>query len=108
MAITILKMFRVNDTIYSHTIDTETDGTCISAQDGTVILWVDKDAYLTIPGHGRVGYFRISGDQIWSFVNMTGKALPETTVFGKNLLQAELDLAKQYLEDPNAYIEQTS
>lgn len=108
MSVSLIEMFRVKDKLYSHTIDTETDGTSISDEDGVVILWVDSCGHLTMPGHGRVGKFHLAEDHLWSFNNLTGKALPETTQFGKDLLDAERELAKQYLENPNAYIEQTS
>jgi len=108
MSISFLAAFRVDGITYTHVIHTETDTTSITSENGKVVFTVDSHGYLSIPGHGRVGKFNLSNKMEWSFENITDKPFPEIVDLTptQNLLSAERELAKRYLENKNAYTEQ--
>lgn len=84
----------VKGAFYSHFINLDTDATTIENESGDVIYTVDSSA-VAYDRAGKIGQFYTDSDSKWYFQGLS-KIIVDTEY--KNLLKAEMQVFKQFLE----------
>lgn len=90
-----IECFAVNGKFYEHVIFPADDRVELLSFNGTVLLTYTSDCKVMQEGE-RIGSFRMGRDYTWTYHSKgNGKSMS----FGKDLLAAEIEFSKSWLED---------
>lgn len=98
MSLSHIKTFEHNEKVYHHYINTNTDAVSLFDENKEILLTYYNDASAITPSGAHYGRFSYKNYPNWSWQGADGNDIQQ---FGKDLLAAEVEVSKMFIDESN-------